>query len=138
MPLPLSICPYVVCDTKRTEWFMIYETLRELISRVFPFFLVAFLNARILITYRNTKKDRMERLANSQKRFVFEKSEKEEKRLFILLFAIIIVFFLCTIPAAPLTILVADNRSNNFPFQYLQYWGAIISTGNLFRFFEQS
>ena len=72
----------------------------------------------------------MERLANSQKRFVYEKSEKvrqvsinhthslqEEKRLFILLCAIIIIFFLCTIPAAPLTMLVADNKSNNLTFQ---------------------
>ncbi|CAB3399356.1 unnamed protein product [Caenorhabditis bovis] len=112
-----SVCPYVVCDAKRPDWFVIYETSRELISRIFPFFLVAFLNIRILITYRNTKKDRMERLANSQKRFMYEKSEKEEKRLFILLFAIVIIFFICTIPAAPLTILVADAKSNNAGFQ---------------------
>lgn len=59
----------------------------------------------------------MERLANSQKKFMFEKSEKEEKRLFILLFAIVIVFFVCTIPAAPLTILVADTKNNNVGFQ---------------------
>ncbi|CAD6187496.1 unnamed protein product [Caenorhabditis auriculariae] len=111
------ICPFVVCDAPRPDWFVIYETARELISRVFPFFLVAFLNVRILITYRNTKKDRMERLANSQKRFMYEKSEKEEKRLFILLFAIVIIFFVCTIPAAPLTILVADAKTNNVPFQ---------------------
>ncbi|CAI2358229.1 unnamed protein product [Caenorhabditis sp. 36 PRJEB53466] len=112
-----SVCPYVVCDAKRPDWFVIYETARELISRIFPFFLVAFLNVKILITYRNTKKDRMERLANSQKKFMFEKSEREEKRLFILLFAIVIVFFVCTIPAAPLTILVADTKSNNVGFQ---------------------
>ncbi|EYC42773.1 hypothetical protein Y032_0519g2838 [Ancylostoma ceylanicum] len=115
--LPDNVCPFIVCDTRRADWFMMYETVRELISRIFPFFLVAYMNAKILITYRNTKKDRMLRLTNSQKRFVFEKSEREEKRLFVLLFAIIIVFFLCTIPAAPLTILVADNKSNNFPFQ---------------------
>ncbi|UMM43755.1 hypothetical protein L5515_019130 [Caenorhabditis briggsae] len=113
----VSVCPYVVCDAKRPDWFVIYETARELISRIFPFFLVAFLNVKILITYRNTKRDRMERLANSQKKFMFEKSEKEEKRLFILLFAIVIVFFVCTIPAAPLTILVADTKNNNVGFQ---------------------
>ncbi|CAI4221377.1 unnamed protein product [Auanema sp. JU1783] len=118
--IPGDLCPYVVCDTIRPDWFVVYEAIRELISRIFPFFLVAFFNARILITYRNTKKDRMERLSNSQKRFVYEKSEKEEKRLFILLFAIIIIFFLCTIPAAPLTMLVADNRSNNFDFQIVR------------------
>ncbi|WKY17217.1 hypothetical protein Q1695_001662 [Nippostrongylus brasiliensis] len=115
--LPSDVCPFIACDTRQAHWFMAYETTRELISRVFPFFLVAFMNAKILITYRNTKKDRLQRMSNSQKRFIFEKSEREEKRLFMLLFAIIIVFFLCTIPAAPLTILVADNKSNNFPFQ---------------------
>lgn len=115
--LPQNICPYIVCDSRRADWFMIYEATRELISRIFPFFLVAYMNVKILITYRSTKKDRMQRLANSQKHFVYEKSEKEEKRLFILLFAIIIIFFLCTIPAAPVTILVADSKSNNLPFQ---------------------
>ncbi|KJH42815.1 hypothetical protein DICVIV_11193 [Dictyocaulus viviparus] len=115
--LPQNLCPYIVCDSRKADWFMIYEATRELISRIFPFFLVAYMNIKILITYRNTKKDRMQRLANSQKRFVYEKSEREEKRLFVLLFAIIIVFFLCTIPAAPLTILVADSKSNNLPFQ---------------------
>ncbi|KAK6033751.1 7 transmembrane receptor, partial [Ostertagia ostertagi] len=114
---PADLCPFLVCDTRRAQWFTIYEAVRELISRVFPFFLVAYMNARILVTYRNTKKDRMQRMSVSQKRFLFEKSEKEEKRLFVLLFAIIIVFFMCTIPAAPLTILVADNRSDNLPFQ---------------------
>jgi len=46
-----------------------------------------------------------------------DRSEQEEKRLFTLLFAILIVFFLCTIPAAPLTIFVADKRSQNLSFQ---------------------
>lgn len=50
--LPDNICPFIACDTKRAYWFMIYEATRELISRVFPFFLVAYMNARILITYR--------------------------------------------------------------------------------------
>ncbi|RCN40771.1 hypothetical protein ANCCAN_13291 [Ancylostoma caninum] len=74
--LPDNVCPFIVCDTRRADWFMMYETVRELISRIFPFFLVAYMNAKILITYRNTKKDRMLRLTNSQKRFVFEKSER--------------------------------------------------------------
>ncbi|KAK5975457.1 G protein-coupled receptor rhodopsin family and GPCR rhodopsin 7TM domain-containing protein [Trichostrongylus colubriformis] len=114
---PTDICPFIVCDTRRAQWFTLYEAVREFISRVFPFFLVAYMNARILITYRNTKKDRMLRISITQKRSLSAKSEKEEKRLFALLFAIIIVFFMCTIPAAPLTILVADSKSDNFPFQ---------------------
>ncbi|VDK47677.1 unnamed protein product [Anisakis simplex] len=41
----------------------------------------------------------------------------EEKRLFVLLFSIVIVFFVCTIPAAPLTIFVSDQRSKDLLFQ---------------------
>lgn len=78
--VPSTVCRYIVCDSPLPEWFVVYETIRELISRIFPFFLVAFLNARILVTYKNTKKDRMERLANSQKKFVYEKSEKVRVR----------------------------------------------------------
>ncbi|VDK52592.1 unnamed protein product [Cylicostephanus goldi] len=50
--LPDNVCPYIVCDTIPADWFMVYETVRELISRIFPFFLVAYMNAKILITYR--------------------------------------------------------------------------------------
>ena len=97
---------------------MIYEWIREFWTRLFPFLLIAYFNMRIMITYRSTKRDRMKRLASSQsKKGKSEKSEQEERRLFVLLFAIIIVFFLCTIPAAPLTIFVADNRSQNLTFQ---------------------
>ncbi|CAI5454860.1 unnamed protein product [Caenorhabditis angaria] len=113
-----DICPYVVCDLAvEPFWFSYYVIPRELLSRVFPFLIVAFLNTRILITYRKTKRDRMERLANSQKRFMYEKSEKEEKRLFMLLFGIVIIFFVCTIPAAPLTYLVEDSKSFIVSFQ---------------------
>uniref|UniRef100_A0A1I7ZJP2 G_PROTEIN_RECEP_F1_2 domain-containing protein n=1 Tax=Steinernema glaseri TaxID=37863 RepID=A0A1I7ZJP2_9BILA len=115
-------CEFVVCDRQTEPWYVAYEWVREMITRVFPFLIVAYLNVRILITYRNTKRDRIRRLtsANSQRKFTMEKSEKEEKRLFILLFAIIIVFFLCTIPAAPLTVFVADKRSQNLPFQIIR------------------
>ncbi|CAJ0583861.1 unnamed protein product, partial [Mesorhabditis spiculigera] len=88
----VNLCRWQVCDNHKQQWFVAYEWVRETISRVFPFFLVAFLNARILITYRNMKVDRLKRMANSQKRFVYEKT-------------------------APLTVLVADNKSNNVKFQ---------------------
>ncbi|PIO68381.1 hypothetical protein TELCIR_09835 [Teladorsagia circumcincta] len=82
MDFPADLCPFLVCDTRRAQWFTIYEAIRELISRVFPFFLVAYMNARILVTYRNTKKDRMQRMSVSQKRFLFEKSEKVRSESF--------------------------------------------------------
>ena len=137
LPDDLLQCSYLICDRKKESWFQIYEWIREFWTRVFPFLLIAYFNLQIMITYRSTKRDRLRRLASSQtKRGYSEKSEQvsiwnfvkvtlfyvilffqEERRLFFLLFAIIIVFFLCTIPAAPLTIFVADNRSKNLTFQ---------------------
>uniref|UniRef100_A0A914DQK1 Uncharacterized protein n=1 Tax=Acrobeloides nanus TaxID=290746 RepID=A0A914DQK1_9BILA len=121
IPHGLMECPYVICDRPKEMWFIVYEWIREFSTRVFPFILIAYFNVKILITYRNTKRDRMLRLTySSHTRLLSEKSEQEEKRLFVLLFAIIIVFFVCTIPAAPLTIFVADKRSENLSFQIIR------------------
>lgn len=119
VPPEISSCQFVACERPfEFMWFQAYEWIRELISRIIPFVLVTFFNAKILVTYRTTKKDRIRRLtSDSQKHVVCEKSQKEEKRLFLLLFSIIIVFFVCTIPAAPLTIFVSDKRSRNIGFQ---------------------
>jgi apolipoprotein N-acyltransferase len=57
VPPGLLQCPYVVCDKKIESWFQIYEWIREFLTRVFPFFLLAYFNTKILIKYRNTKKD---------------------------------------------------------------------------------
>ncbi|CAD5233929.1 unnamed protein product [Bursaphelenchus xylophilus] len=120
VPPGMLQCPYVICDRKIEPWFQIYEWIREFLTRVFPFLLIAYFNTMILITYRSTKRDRMKRLASCKTRNITEKSEREERRLFVLLFAIIIVFFLCTIPAAPLTIFVADYRLQNLTFQIIR------------------
>ncbi|KAI6204455.1 G protein-coupled receptor [Aphelenchoides besseyi] len=117
IPAGLLTCPYVICDRKIETFFFAYEWVREFFTRVFPFILIAYMNTKILLTYKNTKKDRQKRLAHSTKT---QQSEQEERRLFFLLFAIIIVFFLCTIPAAPLTIFVADDRSQNWTFQFIR------------------
>lgn len=118
VPRGITECEYVVCELKIEMWYKAYEWIREIISRILPFVAVAYFNSKILITYRINKKLRIRRLAsNSQKNTICEKSEKEERRLFVLLFSIIIVFFVCTIPAAPLTIFVSDKRSKNLPFQ---------------------
>ncbi|VDM99058.1 unnamed protein product [Thelazia callipaeda] len=116
VPYGIAPCQFVICDRKIESWYKIYEWCRETISRLLPFVLVAYFNSKILITYRNTKKDRFQRLA-SNKQKISIKSEQEERRLFKLLFSIIIIFFVCTIPAAPLTIFVSDKQSFNLPFQ---------------------
>uniref|UniRef100_A0AC35TPZ3 G_PROTEIN_RECEP_F1_2 domain-containing protein n=1 Tax=Rhabditophanes sp. KR3021 TaxID=114890 RepID=A0AC35TPZ3_9BILA len=120
VPDNLAECSYVICDgsMQNETWFKVYEWLRELITRGCPFLIIAFCNAKILITYRSTKKDRLRRLTSPhQSKNISERSEQEEKRLFSLLFAIVIIFMVCTIPAAPLTIFVSDSRQSEFGFQ---------------------
>ncbi|VDM94035.1 unnamed protein product [Onchocerca ochengi] len=117
IPSEIASCRFLVCDRRIETWYTAYEWCRETISRLLPFVLVAYFNAKILITYRNTKKERFKRLA-SNKQKISMRSEREEKQLFKLLFSIIIIFFVCTIPAAPLTIFVSDKQSFNVPFQY--------------------
>ncbi|KAI1703754.1 7 transmembrane receptor (rhodopsin family) domain-containing protein [Ditylenchus destructor] len=116
IPGGLLKCSYVICDRQIESWFWVYEWMREFLTRILPFVLIAYFNTMILITYRNTKRDR-NRLASTRKPTAYERSEQEEKRLFKLLFGVIIVFFVSTIPAAPLTVLVADRRSQNMAFQ---------------------
>ncbi|VDK77453.1 unnamed protein product [Litomosoides sigmodontis] len=119
LPPGITSCRFVVCDRKIETWYKVYEWCRETISRLLPFVLVAYFNSKILITYRNTKKERFQRLASNQQN-ISMKSEQEEKQLFTLLFSIVIIFFICTIPAAPLTIFVSDKRSFNVPFQIIR------------------
>ncbi|KAI1706102.1 7 transmembrane receptor (rhodopsin family) domain-containing protein [Ditylenchus destructor] len=116
IPGGLLKCSFVVCDRQIESWFWVYEWMREFLTRILPFVLIAYFNTMILITYRNTKRDR-NRLSSTRKPTAYERSEQEEKRLFKLLFGVIIVFFVSTIPAAPLTVLVADRRSQNMAFQ---------------------
>uniref|UniRef100_A0A914S8R9 G-protein coupled receptors family 1 profile domain-containing protein n=1 Tax=Parascaris equorum TaxID=6256 RepID=A0A914S8R9_PAREQ len=85
VPQEAGECEFIVCERKIELWFKAYEWIRETISRLLPFVLVAYFNSKILITYRVTKKDRLERLANnSRKSFIEGKSEQEERRLFII------------------------------------------------------
>ncbi|VBB30009.1 unnamed protein product, partial [Acanthocheilonema viteae] len=116
LPPGIASCRFVICDRKIEMWYKAYEWCRETISRLLPFVLVAYFNSKILITYRSTKKERFQRLAFNQQK-ISTKTEQEEKQLFTLLFSIVIIFFICTIPAAPLTIFVSDKRSFNVPFQ---------------------
>ncbi|KAL3989406.1 7 transmembrane receptor (rhodopsin family) protein [Acanthocheilonema viteae] len=119
LPPGIASCRFVICDRKIEMWYKAYEWCRETISRLLPFVLVAYFNSKILITYRSTKKERFQRLAFNQQK-ISTKTEQEEKQLFTLLFSIVIIFFICTIPAAPLTIFVSDKRSFNVPFQTIR------------------
>uniref|UniRef100_A0A0N5A7R9 G_PROTEIN_RECEP_F1_2 domain-containing protein n=1 Tax=Syphacia muris TaxID=451379 RepID=A0A0N5A7R9_9BILA len=138
LPKGLLECEYLVCETPIETWFKVYEWIRETISRILPFLLVAFFNVRILIAYRTRKKNLQNSLANNKSAlstqsilFHPENTLQEERRLFVLLFSIIIIFCVCTIPAAPLTIFVSDKHSGNLSFQIFR---AIVNVIELTKF----
>lgn len=63
-------CEYVICENPIETWFMVYEWIRETISRILPFVLVAFFNVRILVAYRTRKKNLQNNLANNKTAFI--------------------------------------------------------------------
>uniref|UniRef100_A0A1I8BQW4 G_PROTEIN_RECEP_F1_2 domain-containing protein n=1 Tax=Meloidogyne hapla TaxID=6305 RepID=A0A1I8BQW4_MELHA len=89
-------CPFLVCDRLiDTPLYGMYEWFREFLTRFFPFFLLAYFNINILVTYRNNKRDRMSLSSPSlHKKALVEKGEK-----------------------APLTILISDKQDRSLPFQ---------------------
>ncbi len=53
LPDGILHCPYIICDRPTMEeWFRVYEWVREFLTRVLPFILITYFNAKILITYR--------------------------------------------------------------------------------------
>lgn len=99
------------------RWYYAYGCGRELVCRILPFLLLFYFNLRILLTYRQTKRDRMNRVSKSQRRGLEEKGEREERRLWQLLLGVVSVFFFCTIPAAPFTVFIKDELDHHFWFQ---------------------
>lgn len=121
--VPNGRCPYAACDNLvviTAPWFQIYQWARETISRFVPFVLIVYFNTRILCVYRRSKTQRMNVVGEHQKLNMKQKTEREEKRLWYLLLAIMTIFFVCTLPAAPLTILVTDRWDHNLPFQIIR------------------
>uniref|UniRef100_A0A915P266 G-protein coupled receptors family 1 profile domain-containing protein n=2 Tax=Meloidogyne TaxID=189290 RepID=A0A915P266_9BILA len=96
LPKGVLRCPFLVCDRSiDTPLYGMYEWFREFLTRFFPFFLLAYFNINILVTYRNTKRNRMSLSSPSiQKKALVEKGEK-----------------------APLTILISDKQDRSLPFQ---------------------
>jgi hypothetical protein len=113
-------CPYSMSDNKELQqqlaW-KIYSFMREAISRVLPFVILAYFNIQILYAYRRTKQDRLTRINEFQRSNVSTRTEIEERRLWLLLVTILTLFFFCTIPAAPVTIFVSDGLKCNINFQ---------------------
>lgn len=57
---------------------------------------------------------------SSQAAIIQQKNEREERRLWLILLAIMTVFVVCTLPAAAFTVFVSDSQELNFSFQILR------------------
>lgn len=114
-------CAYEACDNHNVVdsfWYKTYQWAREMISRLIPFLLIAYFNLRMLYVYRRTRAQRMSVVSlREQKMTLRQKTEREQRRLWALLFGIMTLFFVCTIPAAPFTIMVSDRLEHNLTFQ---------------------
>uniref|UniRef100_A0A915K928 G-protein coupled receptors family 1 profile domain-containing protein n=1 Tax=Romanomermis culicivorax TaxID=13658 RepID=A0A915K928_ROMCU len=127
-----SHCPYVACDdyrTKQSPWFEPYQWTREAVSRLVPVLVIAFFNIRILCEYKRSA-GRRSLVAAAGTTFATagghqsiaypKKCEKEQSRLLKTLLTLTGLFFLCTLPAAALTIFVSDIREKDFLFQLVR------------------
>ncbi|XP_075558222.1 putative G-protein coupled receptor B0563.6 [Dermacentor variabilis] len=122
MPVPfwdehLNKTQYMPCDNVAVtqKWaFKAYVIFKEVLVRLGPVIVVSTLNTTIIITFRKVMRKR-HLLTNSATR----DSGKylEEKRLVMLLAAIVIMFCVCMTPAAILTMLISDDKELNYGFQ---------------------
>ncbi|KAL1418435.1 hypothetical protein MTO96_025932 [Rhipicephalus appendiculatus] len=122
MPVPfwdeqLNMTQYMPCDNVAVteKWvFKAYLFFKEVLVRLGPVIVVSTLNTTIIITFRKVMRKR-HLLTNSTTR----DSGKflEEKRLVMLLAAIVIMFCVCMTPAAILTMLISDDKELNYGFQ---------------------
>lgn len=112
---------------KGAYWFEPYQWTRETISRFIPFFLIVYFNLRILFAYHASKSHRLSVLSQSCQAVIQQqKNEREERRLWLLLLAIMLTFVVCTLPAATLTIFVSDKKETNFGFQIIRSMSNIL------------
>ncbi|XP_064458420.1 probable G-protein coupled receptor AH9.1 isoform X2 [Ornithodoros turicata] len=110
---------YVPCDNvsvSRHPAFKVYLLMKEVLVRIGPVLVVAVLNTTIILTFRRLMRKRKQLMNNSRSDSASSKFQ-EEQRLVILLAAIVIMFCVCMTPAAVLTVLISDDKEQNYGFQ---------------------
>ncbi|KAM7305559.1 putative G-protein coupled receptor B0563.6 isoform X1 [Ixodes scapularis] len=101
-------------SVSRHPAFKVYVMVREALVRIGPVLVVIVLNTIIILTFRNLIRKRKQ-LANGT---VYDtKRLTRERRLVVLLVAIVVMFCVCMTPAAILRVLNNDDLESNYGFQ---------------------
>ncbi|CAN7993920.1 unnamed protein product [Ixodes hexagonus] len=94
--------------------FRVYLIVREVLVRIGPVIIVLVLNTIIIFTFRNLTRKR-EQLSKGA--VYYSKRLTRERRLVVLLGAIVVLFCVCMTPAAVLRVLNSDDLEVHYGFQ---------------------
>ncbi|XP_037779020.1 probable G-protein coupled receptor B0563.6 [Penaeus monodon] len=128
MSLALTICVYSLSPLSQTfccegadccvidstftkenvNWYTAYELFREIYSRFLPAIIITCFNAAIIYTLRQLKREREGR------DIINESRQERERRLFFLLMAITVFFYVSAIPSAMYKIIQFNDVFPNF------------------------
>ncbi|XP_061397371.1 probable G-protein coupled receptor B0563.6, partial [Musca vetustissima] len=96
-----------------TIFYNVYKVMLEVIFKLIPTVLIAGLNLRIMMVYRQTCEKRR-KMTSSRASYI---KDAEEKRLFLLLGSTSILFLVCVSPMAILHMTIASDVLPSFSFQ---------------------
>ncbi|XP_053647404.2 probable G-protein coupled receptor B0563.6 [Cherax quadricarinatus] len=110
---------------RNQPWYMGYEFFREIYSRFLPAVLITAFNVAIVVTLKQIKKDRDGDIIN-------EARQERERRLFFLLVAITILFYVSAFPSAIYKVLMFNDM------YFIPYFRAVADvlevSGHVFNF----
>ncbi|XP_037933132.1 probable G-protein coupled receptor B0563.6 [Teleopsis dalmanni] len=109
----------------RTIFYSVYKVMLEVIFKLIPTVLIAGLNLRIMMVYRQTCEKRRKMILTRSTYIKDDDPRKfaEERRLFLLLGSTSILFLLCVSPMAILHMTIASEVLPSFSFQVSSYMG---------------
>lgn len=100
-----AVCCVIDSHYSHLGWFMAYELFREIYSRFLPALLVTGFNVAIVVTLRRLHRER------GAEDVINESRQERERRLFVLLVAVTVLFYVTAFPSAMYKVLPgADPR----------------------------
>ncbi|KAG7164724.1 G-protein coupled receptor [Homarus americanus] len=107
-------------------WYMGYEFFREIYSRFLPAVLITSFNVAIIVTLKQIKRERDEDV-------ISEARQERERRLFFLLMAITVFFYVSAFPSAIYKVLIFNDM------HFVPYFRVVADvlevSGHVFNFF---
>lgn len=100
-----SLCCVKDSTYSNLTWFMGYELFREIYSRFLPALLVTVFNVAIVVTLRRLHRERRAEDVISETR------QERERRLFVLLMAVTVLFYVTAFPSAMYKVLPGDDSN---------------------------